>query len=486
MMTAAAKIGRNTRHLITAYIGRKLFSFVFLVLMARYAGVATTGLFYLVMGYVGLFFPMIDFGLSSVLVREGSRRSDKMQVYLGNILTLKVVLAVTGSLLAFCLINFMGYSPRVQKLVYLAIVMTLTESFSGSFFACFRACQNMKYEAWAMWIGQACAIFVAGFFIFFRFPVYYLVLAFVFYEFFNLLFSGFVLIRKLGIIPRLNADKNILFSFLRIAGPFALGDLFVRLYSLDMVLLSKLMNETMVAWYAIPSKIVSSFQFIPVSLSSAMFPVMSFLYVSSTENVKEIFLRSHQALTFCVVPVATGIAVLSLEIVQAFFGRNFLASVVPLQIMVFSLVPIFLNHPISALLNACNKQVFNSINVLVAVFVHIGLSVTLIPAYNVMGVAVSAVASNSVLYLLGMYQAGHIVSFSKADYMLHMAKLFIAASVMAIAVIFVKGRLHFSFAIFSGAFVYFLFSYFLFGIKTIRSWFGDVRFAFPAWTQRAS
>ena len=105
LMTVSKKIAGNTGHLLFAYVGRKILAFVFVVLLARYAGVSVTGLFFLVVGYASLLFPLIDFGLSSVLVREGAKRNDLLPVYLGTVLALKALLAAAGLLLGAAVLH---------------------------------------------------------------------------------------------------------------------------------------------------------------------------------------------------------------------------------------------------------------------------------------------------------------------------------------------------------------------------------------------
>src|SRR3989338_2474107 len=93
-MVSFRRILKNTTFLTSAFVLRKAILLVVFSLIARYTGVQTTGLYFLLLSFAALFTSLMDFGLTPAMIREASKAPERLSQYLGNVLGLKVLLCI--------------------------------------------------------------------------------------------------------------------------------------------------------------------------------------------------------------------------------------------------------------------------------------------------------------------------------------------------------------------------------------------------------
>ncbi len=421
-------IAKNTTFLTVAYIFQKVFAFVYFTLVARFIGATDIGVYTFAISLTTIFSVFIDFGLSSVLVREAAKFKDKANEYLNNIISVKIILAVLSYLAVAAVINLSGKPAISQTMVYLAGLVMILDSFTLAFFAVFRAYQNLKYEAIGIAINQIVILVVGLAGIYLKFPLYVLVLALLAGSTFNFLYSLILLKVKLKFNFKLLWDKPILKTLFKIALPFALAGIFVRVYSyIDQILLSVLIGDQALGWYSVPYKITYAFQFVPAAFAAAIYPAMSDCFVSNKEKLKIIFDKSMYLLIILSVPTAVGIACLADKIILSLYTAEFSPSILALQIFILAVIPIFLNYPVGSLLNACDRQARNTFNMGLTMVLNIILNLILIPYYQHVGAALAALTSLTVLFILNLGQAPKIISYDARYLAIKSAKSIFAA-----------------------------------------------------------
>lgn len=453
-MVSGRRIIHNTTFLIGASVVRKLMSFVYFALIARYTGVPTTGLYFLLVSFATLFTALMDFGLSPTLTREASKRPEDLPNYLNSVLGLKLILCLVTSLSGATLISILDYPELTRQLVYIVIGMMALESFAKSFYACLRVNHRMKYEAFGMVVGQALTLILGGIAVWRQWSIYYLILALVVNQLFNFAYSLGLLYIKLNLKPRLTLTVQSARSLIVIAVPFLATLFFDKLLSLDTLLLSYMTNDKTVGIYSIPSTIVGTFFFIPVAMVSAIFPAFSSFHVISKEKLSQTFEHAYFSLLTFILPAAVGISILAQPLIRFIFGVSYGESVVPLQWMSLALIPIFLNYPLGALLNACNRQVITMSLMGISALFHLVLAVLLISRYGVAGLAIATLAGHALFYLMSLVIARNIEGVNFSGYFLKSARILSATAVMGLVLILLSGHLHVIGAIAVGMAVY--------------------------------
>ena len=440
--------------MIIALCCRKLLTFLYVLLIARYASLYTTGLFFFLMAVVGVLGLVMDLGLSPVFIRESSRNLEKLPEYLGNTIGIKVIMCPVGILAAFLIVWLIDYPQVTKQLLYVIILIVVLDSFSMTFFGCLRANQRLKYEARGMITGHAIMFALGSFFLWRGYSILFLVLAVLANTAFNFLYSIWSIRSRLDIVPKILYEWSIIRAFVKEAFPFLVGALLGAVLFVDTLILSYFSDMGNVALFGIPASVVRSLQLIPVALVTAVYPEMSYLKDRSQERLDYTFQRSVYSLCVVGIPIAAGLSVLASDFLILVYGVKFSKSALPLQILAISLIPVFLNHLIGTLLNACNRQTTNTILRGISATVHISLCFILIPLYDVIGAAIVGLVSNTLLLGLGTYWALKILKKEITVYLPDMARIAISALFMGSCVFYLKSVLHFLITIPIGMILY--------------------------------
>ena len=252
---------KNTTYFTSALTIQKILAFIYFWFISSSLFPEQLGQYVFALSFTTMFSIFVDLGLSPVLTREASKSREQANLYLRNVLGLKIPLAIITILAAWLFINITGKPEAVRLLVYLASFVMLLDSFSLSFWVIFRARQNLKYESIATILIQI-IIFTLGLIALKTTgQVKHLILALLAASIFNFLLSLSLLKLKLKfcLIPRY--DSKITKHFLKIVPAFALAGIFVKIYNTsDSVLLGYLDSDAAVGFFAVPAKVVYALQ----------------------------------------------------------------------------------------------------------------------------------------------------------------------------------------------------------------------------------
>jgi len=162
-------------------------------------------------------------------------------------------------------------------------------------------------------------------------------------------------------------------------------------YWIDSVMLSYIKGDAAVGWYNAPFRIVLVLLLIPQSLIVALYPVMSKFYNTSEDSLTLSFQKSLKYLAMLGLPIGVAITLLAKQIILLTFGQEYINSVAPLQILVWSSVLIFVTMPFGNLLNCQNKQLVVTKVCGLYVPLNIILNLILIPRYSLIGAGIATV-----------------------------------------------------------------------------------------------
>jgi len=460
-------VAQNTTYLTFSYVMQKILSFVYFVVVARFLGVEDLGKYTFALSFTTMFAVFIDLGLTQALIREVAKYTDKAKDYISAIIGVKLILGVITFLVVVLGINLMGYPPLTKNLVYLSAIVMVIDSFTLSMWGIFRGRQNLKLESLSIMINQSLIVLVGFTVLYLALPLPYLMAPFIVGSSFSLIFSLIMIRLRLGMWPKIQLNNKLLKPLFLIAWPFAMIAIFSRIYgNADSVLLSYLLGsegDKAVGWYQAAMKIPFAMQFIPSAFAAAIFPAFSHYYHSDRKQLTNIFDKSMLLLTIVVVPIAFGLFSIAPEAIVTLFGVEFAPSILTLQIMSFGLVFVFLNFPLGALLNGCDKQVMNTKLVGIVLLLNVVLNLIFIPKYQYIGAAYIFLFSHGLLFLMSLFVAKKIIPYSKKKLILVFLRTIVSAVVMAVIVFVLKNYISVFAAIIPAAIVYIVMLYLLKG-----------------------
>ncbi|MFH0854303.1 MAG: flippase [bacterium] len=456
MSLYSKEIAKNTSYFTIANILQKIIAFFYVAIISRIIGPSDLGVYTYALSVTSIFGIFIDIGFEKVLIREIAKNKDKAQNFFSNILGIKLPLSFLTLAIIFIITYFQNYPPLTKELIYISAFLMSLDSFNLSMECVLRGFQNLKYESISVVICQI-ATFVIGVcgILANKNNLKILVIALLIGSLWRFFFALTILIKKYNIYPKLKYDKTILRFLLKISFPFAIAGIFLKIYSYaDSVLLFNLAGKTAAGLYGLPYRAVTAFQFIPMAFMAALFPALSFFYVSSKESLKKAFEMALIYLSIICVPIIFGVIVLAKEIILKFFGPPFLPSVFALQILISNLLFIFLDFPAGTVLNACDHERINTILMCFAMVINIISNLILIPKYTFIGASISMIISTLFLVITRLYFSYKISNFDIFNVFIKILKALIAGLVMGIAIWHLKSFTNFYLVIIIGAVIY--------------------------------
>ncbi|MCX6742674.1 MAG: oligosaccharide flippase family protein, partial [Candidatus Parcubacteria bacterium] len=455
MSHQAQNIAKNTTWLTISYIGQKLFAFIYFTIIARILGASNIGQYVFAISFTTILSVFIDFGLSQVLIRESAKYLEKANIYLNNILTIKIFLSAITYLAAIIIINILNKPALTLNMVYLAGVIMIFDSFTLSFWAIFRAYQNLKFESISIIINQILIVSVGLISVLLKFPLYFLVIALFSGCIFSFFYSLILLKTKLNFKFQFQWNKEIVKLLLKIAFPFALAAIFTRIYTfIDQVLLSVLIGDQSVGWYSVAYKITYALQFVPAAFAAAIYPAMSNYFLYDNSKLKQIFEKSMFFLIIISLPIAFGLTALADKIIIGFYGTGYQPSILTLRIFIFAVISLFLSYPVGSLLNACNKQTINTINMGVTMVLNIILHIILIPKFQHIGAAIATLISLSLLFILNLIWVPKIIKYDFKFLLVKAGKAIFASLIMFLFILYAKQSINYLVLVVLGALIY--------------------------------
>jgi O-antigen/teichoic acid export membrane protein len=460
------KIARNTSLFTLALVLQKLISFIYFSYIAVKLGAGNLGSYTFALSFTTIFAVFIDLGLANVLIREAAKFKDKCQQYLGAVMALKIPLALLTYTATIIAINFLSDKELVRQLVYLSGLIMLVDSFTLTFYAFLRGRQNLQFEAIGTIIFQL-IVFISGVIIVnLTQDLRILILAILIASLFNFIYSGILLKVKLGLKFFKAFDKSIIKSLVIFTIPFALAAIFTKVYAyIDTVFLHQLAGPEAVGYYSLPYKLTFSLQFIPMAFIASLYPAFSSYFVSNKQLLAKYFARGMVYLGLIAMPVTFGVIAIAQPLIFKIYTAEYLPSVLALQILISSLPFLFLNFPLGALLNACDRQTRNTINIGITMVVNIILNLILIPRFSFIGAAIASSVSTVLMFVLQMIVAKQIVVINYSFLLKKLGVSLLAGLAMYLYIIYLLPAISFIVLVPIGALIYLLILWLFKGIS---------------------
>jgi len=471
-------LAKNTAFYSIALALQKVFSFVFFIILARSLGVSGQGRFTFALSFASLFAIFIDLGLSQILIRETARDKKKAEKYLAGILGCKLIVSLLVYAAIVLVVNLLGYSEPAKALVYVAGLVMLVDSWTINIYSIIRGSQNLVYESIGTIGNQLIVLIFGGVLLVLKADPILVMSAYLISSLANLLWASYNLAKSFAVKVRIAFDWPLTKKLLALSLPFAVAGIFSRVFSsADIVILSKLSGDHAVGIYSAAFKAAFALQFAALAFSASLYPAFSSYWAHSRKNLAKLFTKSMFWLMFLAGPIVFGVIAIADPAIPAVFGESYAASVLPLQILMASMLFVFLCFPIGAMLNACDKQSRHTVNLGITAIISVIANLALIPFFSYNGAAIANLLSYIVLFVLGLAVVNKIIDYDKKYLLWSGIKIIFACVVMFIIAWAVKVRFNFVFAIVAGSGVYVLLAYLLklFSVKSVWEFIGSLK-----------
>lgn len=454
MSKKVANIAKNTSYFTLALILQKIISFSYFTILARTLVPEELGKFYFAISFTTLFAIVADIGLGNVVMREVAKRQKESSKILSSVILIKIPFAIIAILSIFIISQMMDYPALTLNLIYLSTFCMLLDSFALIFWGTIRAQHDLRFESISSIVFQLIVMTLGLIVLHFNLGLQWLMLGLLCASLFHFIFSLLLIIFKWNIKISFIPDYKLIKSIVILALPFAMFGVLNKLYLyLDTVLLQALAGDKYVGLYQIAFKIVFALQFLPMAFVASLYPAFSKYWVENKKQLSITFERSINYLIIISIPISTGIATLADKIILL-FKPEYAEAVPSLQIIMFGLIFIFINFPVGSLLNACDRQKTNTMNMALGLAMSVTINFMLIPDLNTVGAAIAVALSNAFMFALGIYFVPQIIDYKPWNNILPAIKVGFSAIVMAGVIIYLKSNLNLFLVIAIGGTVY--------------------------------
>jgi len=355
--------------------------------LARYLGPETYGVFNYAMAFSGLFGFISDLGINSILTRELVKFPQKRDELLGTSFYLKIIGGLIAILLSILSVLLFQTSPLIKLLVILFSFSFVLQSINVIviyFQSEVKSKNNVKAVLVATIISSLLKVSV----ILLGYGIIWIVVIYVL----DSLWQGLGFLRaykKCGLkIKKWHFNKVLAREILKNSWPLMLASAAGTIYlRIDQVIIGTLLSTREVGLYAAAVKLVEVWYFLPIIISSSIFPAIINAKKTSQELYKSRLKNFYILMTIIPILIAIPISIFAKQIIYILFGSGYLESVNILRIYIWSSLGLFLSWAISQYLTSENlvKTIF-WLNFL-EMIVNVVLNLIFIPTLGLSGAA---------------------------------------------------------------------------------------------------
>jgi len=393
------KYFKNTSWLFSEKILRMVVGLFVGIWVARYLGPDKFGLLSYAMAFVGLFSSISTLGLNSIVVRELVKDESKRDKLIGTAFWLKLFGGFAVLLILAIAVNFTSNDAYTNLLVFIIASAIVFQSFNVADLY-FQAKVLSKYVVYANII----SLFLSSIFkitlILYDAPL----IAFAWAVLFDsvVLAAGFIYFyyqNKLS-FKEWKFEKSIALDLIKDSWPLVLSGIIISVYMrIDQVMIKEMMNNEAVGQYAAAVRLSEAWYFIPVIISSSLFPAI----INSKKQSEEIYYARLQKLYTLAVWIAIAIALpmtfLSDWVVNILYGVQYDQAGGVLMIYIWAGVFVSFASIWSKHMLANNKQkVFLSYDITSTV-INVIINLILIPFIGIKGAAIATAFSILITYI---------------------------------------------------------------------------------------
>ncbi|MEL7669244.1 flippase [Methanobacterium sp.] len=390
-MNTVQRIFKNTGLLLIAYLLSYVFAFLYTIYSARYLGVENFGILSFALAFTGIIGILSDLGLNTLVTREIARDKNIIKEYTGNIITIKLILSLITFGLIILLVNLMGYSLENLYVVYLIALFTLFSNLSMFFYSIFQAFEKMEYQS----IGQilnslliftGVIIGITYKFDLLKFALIYFIAGLIVLAYAYSTFTWKFFLSK----PKFNwnLSKIIIKSSL----PLSLTFIFSLVYfKIDSIILSLIQGNIAVGIYTASYSLMVALTFIPSVFSLSIYPLLSKFHISSKKSLEVSYQKSFKYLFLISLPIAMCTTFLADKIIILIYGTAFAESIIALQILIWTIPPIFLTYMSRTFLISINKENILLKILFICMIINITLNLIFIPYLSYIGASIITV-----------------------------------------------------------------------------------------------
>ncbi|MDP4143937.1 MAG: flippase [Bacillota bacterium] len=404
-------IFKNTFFLFITNFLNVFSSFVVSILLARKSLPTNFGDFSTSQNYANLLLIIADFGLSTLIVVNIARNKAKVNEYLPKIYSFKYFLCLVYLIISYTMINIIHYSTSVRVLVYITAFAYMCNSLFLFYSNVLRALEVMEYETYINMLVQTLLVLLCMVAIYVFNSVIFVAIAYLI-ETATAVVVSVAIFRKKNITLKIKIDFSAWRDLVKDAMPFGFHQLFGYMYLLiDTFLLGVFYGSESVAYYSATTKILVGLNFITDTIMGVMMPVLSRYYSTDKSKLVSFYKVCLKLMWTFSIFLSVEMFFNSGNIITFLYKNKYDNSIPILMVLSFLVVFRFVGNVPAVLLTSLDLQKYRFYIVILGTVINVILNLLLIPKFNYMGAAYSALLTNAILCIVHF-----VIVFRKVGY----------------------------------------------------------------------
>ncbi len=358
-MNNVRRVAKNTLALSTNSAARLLLAMALQVVIARRLGADGLGKYAVTLAFVAIFQIVSDLGLPRLVIREAARQPARASEYFYGALTAQLTGAGLAYALLLGIIRLFDYAPDTVQALTVAGLSLFPYACASASHAIFQARERMELTAAAEVTGLLIQLAAALALLWTGHGVVALGATIVLGRAVTAALALWMAWR-LGVLQRPRIDLAFSSHLVRAAPEFYLLALSVAVFSrLNVVIIAQLLGEQAAGVYNAAYLVVRACALAITGYSDALYPALSRLYAASDDRSRfiEAGQRSLRYGWILALPAAMSVTTLAPWIITLVYRHEqYAQSALLLAIVIWEIVPFFMNAVLSRMLIASNLQ----------------------------------------------------------------------------------------------------------------------------------
>jgi len=337
------RVIKNTALLSSANVFARIIGFFYFVFLGRVLGVESFGHYNFAIALVYNFYPVADFGVERLILRDLSRDKQKSQEYFQKIIPLRLTFSLVSVIFVTLLGLFLSKSSRDAINILIFAFCLLPWTFNQLVAGIGNAFEKMEIQSLVAICSAGFTAFLGGTAAFLGGDVSLVLIAAVASNLIvSLMMLGYA--KKLGLTLKLNIDLEFCRNILRESWVFAsLTILAVFYLRSSVVMVNYLKGAYYTGLYSSAFKFIEASILIPQSFALSLFPQTARLLLSDKEKLKGNYLRSLGLIFIFSAFYAGSFYLLAPFLIKVAYGPSYSEAVSVMRILGFAAIFFFLN-----------------------------------------------------------------------------------------------------------------------------------------------
>jgi O-antigen/teichoic acid export membrane protein len=359
------------------------------VYVARYLGPERFGLLSYAGSFVGLFTALATLGLDGIMVRELVKTPDRRDELLGTAFWLKAGGAILMWAGIAAAVPFTHNDTQTNILIIIIAFAVIFQAFNVIDLN-YQAEVKSKFVVYAHLVQLVVSSITKLVFVWIAAPLVWFACVFLLDAMVHAVGLTAMYLKNTGKVWYWKWRWQTAKQLLKDSWPLILSGMVISIYmKIDQVMIKEMLDAKQVGHYAAAVRLSEAWYFIPMAITSSVFPAIINAKKQSEEFYYQRLQKLYDLMVWLAVAIALPTTFLATWVIRVLYGEAFLPAAGVLSIHIWAGVFVFLGVANGRWIIAENLQYIATIRSTAGAIVNVALNIVLIPKYGINGAAIS-------------------------------------------------------------------------------------------------